>query len=195
MAINPSSFHKLNVIDTCAIWNLLSSNLLYITANQAGCLFCCTYFVYYECLQKPRKNPKQVERELQNRFRQEYERGKFKYYHLTIEDLQDIDVIHERKKVDKGELASIAFAKKTRQALLTDDQGARKLAGRVITSQMVQTTPHLLGWLLFISYLNDNDLQKIIKEHKEVERPLEKYFLEVYHMVLNYRLKGINTIQ
>ncbi|YAF98359.1 MAG: hypothetical protein AB3A66_12185 [Nodularia sp. CChRGM 3473] len=192
MAIDPSNFHKYNVIDSCAIWNILSSRLLYTTANNAGCIFCCTYFVYYECLHKPRKNPKQAEIELQNRFRQEYEEGKFKYYHLTIEDLQDVEILQSRKKKDKGELASIAFAKKINQAFLTDDQGARKLAAQSINNKMIQTTPHLLAWLIFINYLSDTDLQPIINEHKKYDRPLEKYFLNAYKIVLDYRLKAFN---
>ncbi|MDZ8064453.1 MAG: hypothetical protein RMY64_02265 [Nostoc sp. DedQUE08] len=192
MVIDPSNFHKYNVIDTCAIWNILSSKLLYTTANNAGCVFSCTYFVYYECLHKPRKNPKPAEIELQNRFRQEYENGKFKYYHLTIEDLQDVEILQARKKKDKGELASIAFAKKTRQAFLTDDRGAKKLAAQTINSKMIQTTPHLLAWLIFVNYLSDSDLQPIISEHKKSERPLEEHFLNAYQIVLDYRLKAFN---
>ncbi len=192
MGIDPSNFYKYNVIDTCAIWNILSSKLLYTTANNAGCLFCCTYFVYYECLYKPRKNPKQAEIELQNRFRQEYENGKFKYYHLTIEDLQDVEVLQVRKKKDKGELASIAFAKKTRQAFITDDRGARIEAAKSMDSKMVQTTPHLLAWLIFINYLSDSDLQSIIGEHKKSDRPLEKHFLDAYKIVLEYRLIALS---
>ncbi|MBD6616002.1 hypothetical protein FNW02_09210 [Komarekiella sp. 'clone 1'] len=192
MEIDPSNFHKYNVIDTCAIWNILSSQLLYTTANNAGCLFCCTYFVYYECLYKPRKNQKQAEIELQNRFRHEYKNGTIKYYHLTIEDLQDVEVIQVRKKKDKGELASIVFAKKTRQAFLTDDTRARKLAAQSMNSKMVQTTPHLLAWLIFINYLSDSDLQPIIGEHKKSDRPLEEHFLNAYKIVLEYRLKAFS---
>jgi len=96
--------------------------------------------------------------------------------------------------LDKGELASIACAKKMGKAFLTDDQKARKLAAQFIASKMVQTTPHLLGWLLFISYLGDSDLHIIIDEHKKFERPLEKYFLEVYKIVLDYKLKALGSI-
>ncbi|GAX38635.1 hypothetical protein [Nodularia sp. NIES-3585] len=100
--------------------------------------------------------------------------------------------MHNSSK-ERYKLEFIAFAKKTRQAFLTDDQGARKLAAQVMPSNMVQTTPHLLGWLLFISYLNDNDLQKIISEHQKFHRPLKKYFLEVYTMVLEYKLKAFTN--
>ncbi|MEA5549715.1 hypothetical protein VB713_01755 [Anabaena cylindrica UHCC 0172] len=193
MAIDPSKFHKNNVIDTCAIWNILASKLLYATAQNAGCNFICTYFVYYECLHKTRKNPKQEEIDLQNRFREEYKNGKFQYQHLTIEDLQDVEILQRRMNIDKGELASIAYAKKTGKAFLTDDQKARKLAANFLTAKMVQTTPHLLGWLLFITYLSDGDLQTIINEHQKLDRPLKKYFVDVYKMVLDYKLKAFKA--
>lgn len=189
MAIDPSNFHKSNVIDTCSIWNILSSKLLYATAISIGCSFCCTRFVYYECLHKPRKSYKEADIELQNRLRKEYENGKFKSYDLDIQDLQDVEILRKRMNISKGELTSIAFAKKTRQAFLTDDQKARKLASEVMECNRVQTIPHLLGWLLFVNYLNDNDMHNIINEHKQLERPLEKYFLEVYEMVLEFKLK------
>ncbi|MDF5724128.1 MAG: XRE family transcriptional regulator, partial [Rhizonema sp. PD37] len=69
----------------------------------------------------------------------------------------DVEILQKRMNLSKGELTSIVFAKKTRQAFLTDDQKARKLASKVMQSDQVQTMPHLLGWLFFVSYLNDND--------------------------------------
>ena len=54
MAIDPSSFHSVNVTDTCAVWNVLSSRTLYTAARLAGVVFVCTGFVVYECLFKPR---------------------------------------------------------------------------------------------------------------------------------------------
>lgn len=193
MGIDPSQFRKLNVADTCSIWNILSSQLLYTAAQSAGCLFCCTYFVYYECLYKPRKNPHPEEIELQNRFRQKYQNGKFKDYHLDIEDLQEMALLQKRKNLSKGELASIAFAKKTNQAFLTDDRKAKKLALEVMARDMVQTTPHLLGWLFFINFLSDSDLNPIINEHKRYYRPLASYFTEVYSIALDYRLKLLSN--
>ena len=55
MAIDPSSFLVLNVADTCAVWNVLSSKNLYQASIASGCNFCCTAFVEYECLIRPRK--------------------------------------------------------------------------------------------------------------------------------------------
>ncbi|MBD2384151.1 hypothetical protein [Cylindrospermum sp. FACHB-282] len=190
MAINPSEFHKLNVLDSCAIDNILSSQLLYVAAQSAGCHFCCTSFVYYECLYNPRKNPTPEAIELQSIFRKVTEDGKIKNYNLELEDLQEVLILEKRKQIGKGELASIVFARKTNQAFLTDDQGARKLASEVMNTRLVQTTPHLLGWLFFANFLGDSDLQPIINEHeKKYNRKLAKYFTEMYLRALDYRSK------
>ncbi|MBE9057574.1 XRE family transcriptional regulator [Sphaerospermopsis sp. LEGE 08334] len=85
---------------------------------------------------------------------------------------------------------SIVFAKKTNQAFLTDDRCARNLASEVMNPRLVQTTPHLLGWLFFENFLGDSDLQPIINEHeKKYNRKLGKYFKEMYHRALEYRSK------
>ena len=57
----------------------------------------------------------------------EISQKRFTAYNITIDDLQEIDVLNSRKKLGKGELSSIVFAKKTRQAFLTDNTRARKL--------------------------------------------------------------------
>src|SRR5216684_8075810 len=155
MPIDPSRFHRLNVADTCAVWNVLSSVRLYQAALQAGCFFCCTTFVEYECLYKPRKKPSAEDNELKRRLKEEKGRGGFTSYGLDIADLQSVAVLESRKKVSKGELSSIAFALKTRQAFMTDDQGAQKLAAGVMDWRMIQTTPHLFAWLLFTQHLSD----------------------------------------
>lgn len=53
MPLDPSRFHAVNVSDTCAVWNVLSSATLYSAAVAKGCTFCCTGFVAYECLERP----------------------------------------------------------------------------------------------------------------------------------------------
>lgn len=192
---DPSKFHKLNVVDACAIWNIISTQLLRTTAYSIGCSFCCTDFVYYECLYKPRKKVKPEDIALQNLLRQEMQNGNFKNYHLDIEDLQEIEVLQKRKNLGKGELASIAFAKKTYQAFLTDDRGARNLAEAVLTHHRVQTTAHLLGWLFFERYLSDGDLSLIIEQHKQYKGKLEKYFIVMYHRALDFRAKQYFGVQ
>jgi len=136
----------------------------------------------------PRKNPSKKDVELQDRFRNECRRGAFSSHHLDIEDLQDVMILENRKKLSKGELSSIAFAKKTRQAVLTDDQKARKLAEQVMDRQMVQTTPHLFGWLYFTNRLSDGDRAEIIAEHEKYNGRLAPYFEIMYREALRCRL-------
>lgn len=189
MAIDIRNFNLLNVIDTCAIWNLLSSKVLYQAARNARCNFCCTGFVIYECLYKPRKNPLQAKLELRERLIREQKNGFFKSHHIDIEDLQEIEILEKRKHLSKGELSSIIFAKRTRQAFLTDDQGARTLAANVIDYSMVQTTPHLFGWLYFTDHLGDSDKDNIINEHESFEdQPLTIHLNKAYMMALEAKL-------
>jgi hypothetical protein len=188
MGIDPSHFHLLNVADTCSVWNILSSKIFYIAADSAGCHFCCTGFVHYECFLKPRKDHLPQDIELKNRLNQEQKQGKFKVCHLDIADLQEVEILERRRKLGKGELSSIAFARRTNQALMTDDQKARALALEVMDNRFVQTTPHLFGWLFFHGHLSDNDKEKIIAEHKSLRRPLAEYLEQTYQMALEYRL-------
>jgi len=46
MAIDPSKFHLVNVMDTCAVWNVLSSARLYSAAKEAGSLSICVVDVH-----------------------------------------------------------------------------------------------------------------------------------------------------
>lgn len=132
MAVDPRSFHRLNMVDTCAVWNVLSSKKLYQGAIRAGCMFSCTGFVIYECLVKPRKKMSSHDLELQRRLVAERKNARFSTFNLDVEDLQEVEILERRKKLGKGESSSIAFAKRTNQAFLTDDQKARKLGNDVI---------------------------------------------------------------
>lgn len=191
MRINVSEFRPYNVIDTCAVWNVLSSRVLYSTAHSAGCVFCITQFVQYECLHKPRK-PSAHGPILQQRLQQEQLKGDFQAYTLTVEDLQDVSILESRRKLSKGELSSIAFAKKIGQAFLTDDQKARKLAEGIL-DQLVQTTPHLLGWLFFSGRLSDGDKKTIIDEHILLAGTLSPHFEVIYSESLRCQLLQRNV--
>jgi len=106
-----------------------------------------TGYVAYECLYKKRKlglNTTSIER-----LEKEIKAGKFTTYNITIDDLQDIEILNNRKRLGKGELSAIVFAQKTRQAFLTDDKKARKLGNDVLGSENVQTTPHLVGYCFY----------------------------------------------
>jgi hypothetical protein len=71
MAINPAVFYKINVVDSCSMWNILSSLLLWSRARQAACHFSCTQFVIYECLYKRRRTQTSADDELQQRMTRE----------------------------------------------------------------------------------------------------------------------------
>lgn len=181
MNIDITEFNKINVIDTCAIDNLLSSATLYRAAKSSNCNFCYTKFVEYEMLYKSRKNLNEKSQELQNKLIAETKAKRFECHSLSIDDLQEIEILEQRKRLGGGELSSIAFAKKINQCFMTDDSKARKLGISVLGNKKVQTTPHLIGWLFYIRELIDSDFSIIITEHQAYNRPLSKYFEEAYH--------------
>jgi len=151
-------------------------------------LFSCTRFVLYECLYKPRREQNGNETILLKRLKEQRIQGKLTDYHIAVEDLQEIEILQHRRNLSKGELSSIVLAKKTRQAFLTDDQSARILAQTILEPKMVQTTPHLFGWLFYRAFLLDSDKDQIIKEHCALARPLAKYFEEMYLKALELKL-------
>lgn len=183
MAIDPSRFHLVNVVDTCAVWNVLSSTRLYSAAKEARCEFCMTGFVLYECLFKKRTVPRSVEKELMGRLQKARRDGAFKAHELTIDDLQRIAQLEQRKRLGKGELSTIAFAMKINQAVMTDDQKARRLA-QDIGHPLVQTTPYLYAWLIFTRRLSEADKGAIIQQHEEMGQVLRPHFEDAHEKAL-----------
>jgi hypothetical protein len=108
--------------------------------------------------------------------------------HLDLEDLQEIEVLARRRNLGKGELSAIAFARRTGQAILTDDQKARKLAEAVLSPQFVQTVPHLAAWLLYMGYIGDTEFDDLIKEHGALGRPLGPHLETARKLSLEARL-------
>ena len=196
MRIDVSKFHHMNIVDTCAVWHVLSSQRLYRSARAQKIEFFVTEYVLYECLLKPRSKPKSrreekklhADQELCGRLTKERNSGGFKTYHLDVDDLQNVTLLKERQRLGLGELASIALALKIRQAFMTDDQKARKLAESEMRTDLVQTTPHLFGWLIYEGLLSDSDKDVVIHEHNEMTGELEPYLLEIYHEALRCRL-------
>jgi len=169
-----------------------------LAARQAGVVFICTRFVLYECLHKPRRSVTQEDKELQNRLRQTIAQNGscFECYPLDISDLQTVSLLENRKRLGKGELSAIAFAIKTRQAFLTDDQKARRFAQNIMGNSKTQTTPHLVGWLFFHYHLSDGHKDTLLREHQEMKRPLSNYFEEMYMEACRCRLmsrQGANS--
>ncbi len=187
MAINVSVFHKSNVVDSCSLWNLLSSATLYRAALSNACSFCCTTYVEYECLHKPRTKESHADNRIRKRLVEECHSGKVQVHSLEIADLQEVEVLRSRKCLSMGELSSMAFARKTNQAFLTDDQKARKLAATILESSRVQTTPHLLGWLCFVGALGGEHMPEILCDHENHDRPLKPYFESAFCEALRCR--------
>ncbi len=189
ISVNVSIFNRLNVADSCAIWNLLSSDRLYLVARSAGCHFCCTNFVKYECLIKPRTAHKPYDQALREKFKQENANGIIRDHHLEVDDLRHVELLRRRKKLSMGELSSIAFAMRTQQAFFTDDQNARKLASSVLEKGNVQTTPHLFGWLIFSGHLGDSDKDVVVQQHCNLSKgELAVFLQEIYLEALRCRL-------
>jgi hypothetical protein len=193
MALDVSRFEKLVVADTCSVWNVLSSRVLHRHGVAVGCCFSITTFGLYECLFKPRKTVVAADVELKRRLEAARVAGQFQSYPLDVEDLQDVALLERRRRLSKGELAAIAFARKTRQAFLTDDQGARALAASAMDPHLVQTTPHLVGWLVFIGRIGDSDIGGIIEEHESLKRPLRPHFRAMYEEGMRCRLMTSST--
>jgi hypothetical protein len=171
------------------VWNLLASRRFTAAAFSGACDFCCTGYVRYECLEKPRKESSAEDEKLKTVLRAERERGRFRDYALDLEDLQDLAALQARKSLGIGELSTIVFAKKIRQAAMTDDQNARKLAGSELGHERIQTTPHLLGWLVYRSLVGDSDVDPIISEH-ELLRPkagMRKWYRQAFEMAMSAR--------
>lgn len=179
--INVSAFKLLNVVDSCALWNILSSELLYSAALRARCSFCCTGFVRYECLRRRRTYATPTDEEIKRRFLSALERSEIVAYELDIADLQEVAVLQNRKRLSMGELSSVAYALKTHQAFLTDDQKARKLGAIALAQDRVQTTPHLLGWLVYSRSLSDLEVETVLAQHSLMARPLREHLTRAYH--------------
>lgn len=187
MAINVSTFHLHNIADTCAIWNVLSSSRLFRAALSADIVFACTRVVIYECLQKPRESASEADRQLQGRLRAAEKASQLSVYPVEIQDLQIVTLLENRRRLGKGELSTIAFAMKTRQVVLTDDQKARRLVSEIMSTP-AQTTPHLFGWLFFVNRLADSDKDLVIMEHRDVGRPLAPHLESAYMEAMRCRL-------
>ncbi|MDR1164296.1 MAG: hypothetical protein LBO66_00210 [Deltaproteobacteria bacterium] len=187
MTFNPSVFLKFNVIDTCAVWNVLSSQSLYARAKNDGIEFYCAGLVLNECLHKPRKQICREEMELQVRLRSAINNGDFRETPLAVEDLQAVQILETRQRLGKGELTSIARAINTRQAFMTDDQEARKFATATFARVSVQTTPHLFSWLVFTSSISAQEASEIIEDNIQMKRPLKPHLEKAFEIARRAR--------
>lgn len=181
MSFDPARFAVASVVDTCAVWNMLSSLRLNEAAIQAKLHFCITPVVLYECLQKPRPNITPEQQELMDRLMANRANGRFPVQECSLDDLLTIS---ERApgKLGSGELSCIAAAYGIRNiAVMTDEKLARKYAqGRLGLS--VETTPRLYGYLHYHLHLRGDDHDEVINEHKRFEiRPLTDFFNQTFN--------------
>lgn len=184
MSIDPSLFHPMNVADTCAVWNILSSDILHSAAKKAGCSFCVTGVVQYELAIKPRSRRKDADIELQKRLAKEQAGGGFPSITCSIDDLRVVSALEARKKLGKGELSSIALAMRLYMAVITDDRKATRLA-RDTGHAMTQTTPHLLAWLEFTGALSSSDKRLLFEQHAGLNGTLAGPFREALEIARN----------
>lgn len=190
MVFDPRVFTQLVIVDTCSVWNVLSTERLFRAANAAKVTFCITPMVLYECLNKPRKSITPEMKTLIQRLISSRRNGNFQ---LQSCDLDDLLAVTRRAPaaLSSGELSCIATAYKiTTFAVMTDERQARQYSEQKLNLR-VETTPKLYGWLHFHRHLVDSDHKAVIAEHELYERrPLSKFFHEAYESALQYQLMG-----
>ncbi|KPC54570.1 hypothetical protein [Amantichitinum ursilacus] len=188
MSFDPAKFATVSVVDTCAVWNMLSSLRLNEAAAQAKLHFCITPVVLYECLQRPRPNVTPEQKVLMDRLISNRERGRFPIQECSLDDLL---AISEKApgKLGSGELSCIATAYGIRSiAVMTDEKLARTYAQNVL-GLPIETTPRLYGYLHFHMRLGHADHAEVIKEHERFEsRPLTAFFNQTFDEAMRCRL-------
>jgi hypothetical protein len=193
ITVDVSVFAPTSAIDTCSVWNLLSSKMLLGAALRRGRGFAVAAYVRYEALKKPRKKAiTTAELAMQGEFRRRLAEGRsFTEVPMSIADLQAVASLPEVRRLGRGEVAALALARKLRAAVLTEDQGARKAAPNVGVGS-AHTTPQLLGWLLYEGELNDVDVAVVISEHEasieENRGRLTAYFRAIHFEACRCRL-------
>ena len=198
VSVDVSAFALVNAIDTCSIWNMLSSPRLLSAALAKGCGFVVAGYVRYEAIEKQRTNPSQADLIMQQNLKGRLENKKgFASEPISLSDLTAVANIPEVRRLGRGEIAALALARKLRSAILTDDQRARWLASKAGVDR-AQTTPHLLGWLLYEGALSDGDVGDIIIEHErqvaEKQGRLSVHFRRIHEEACRCRLLRYQTI-
>jgi hypothetical protein len=190
--IDVTQFAQTNAIDTCAIWNVLSSARLTTAALGKQRWFVVADYVRYEALERPRANPEPSELELREKFRLRLERTQgFSGQTISISDLQAVASIPAISRLGRGEIAALALARKMRIGFMTDDQKARAGAAEVDAGP-AHTTPHLFGWLIYDGALGDSDYGIVVAEHEtcvpKKNGQLTKFFKAAYEEACQCRL-------
>ena len=188
MSFDPARFAVASVVDTCAVWNMLSSLRLNEAAIQAKLHFCITPVVLYECLYKSRPGITQTQKELMDRLESNRAKGRFQNLECSLDDLLTISE-KVPGRLGSGELSCLAAAYRIRSiAVMTDEKLARKFAEEKLNLS-VETTPRLYGYLHYHMHLCDSDHAQIIEEHERFEkRPLTPFLNQTYAEAMRCRL-------
>lgn len=188
MTIDVRSFQKLNVADTCSLWNLLSSDTLRRAAFGVGCSFCITEYVSYECLVKGNSTLDAHRLELRRKLATAISNNQIRVHSISLEDLLEVEFLESRQRLGRGELTTIAFAKTTGQSAFSDDKKARSLAMAVLGPRGGQWTAQLLGWLCYTDYLVDHECQAVADELAAFGRSMSPHLENAYRSALHAKL-------
>ncbi len=190
MAFDPSHFSSMVVIDTCAVWNVLSSKKLFRSAIAARVSFCLTPMILYECIYKKRKVLTTQMIELIERFNTARANRGFEDCGCDIDNLLSVSR-QAPSGLSSGELSCIATAYEIPSlAFMTDEKKARRYAEEILKLK-VETTAKMYGWLHFKGHLTDWDHKEIVIEHETYERrPISKFLEDAYIAALEYRAMG-----
>lgn len=179
MDFDPNKFIPDNVVDTCAIQNLLSSDTLANTAFTTRFTACITATVEYECLVKPHQGTA-AHIQIQGRLRDRIAARQVGVHRVDLADLQDVEILAQRKRVGIGELSCIAFARKVSISVMTDDKKGTKFARAVLGAEnRGQGTPRLLGWLLYNEHLQNACVDAVVTEHEAMLGTMGRWFREM----------------
>ena len=192
MKVDVTAFAQINAIDTCAIWNVLSSNRLVSAAVGKNRWFVVADYIRYEALERPRTSPAPCELEVRDKFQDRLRKGQgFSSQSVSLSDLQAVANMPAISRLGQGEIAALALARKMRIGFMTDDQKAR-LGADMIDAGPAHTTPQLLGWLIYDGVLSDSDIGIVIAEHEAAvpkkNGQLTRYFRAAYEEACSRRL-------
>lgn len=190
------AFPRTVAIDTCSVWNILSSKTLTLAARQS-CHFVLAEYVRYECLVKvwnvSSKSPAD-RTALQAKLSEALAAGKhFSVQPLSVDDLRGLVAdVQTVRRFDRGELAALALARKLYSGFMTDDRIARRVGEEALGLDRVRTTPHLVGHLVYVGQLSDGDIQAVIKDNVALNTRygnLEEYIKKCYEHAMGLRLR------
>jgi predicted nucleic acid-binding protein len=183
----PDVFIGVNVIDTCALWNLISSDTLFRCSRRCQHTYITTPTVLYECLVKPRNSPMtQARKTLLARLSAHLESRHVERIQISIDDLHEVSRLST--KLGQGELSCAAAARKINQAVMTDNKRDFRAIEAMVDGRL-QTTPRLLGWLVFQGHLGDAEVQAVVAEHESLDGPLGKWYRRAHWEGCEKRLK------